>query len=1060
MKVQICRKINIAAILILAFFSSVSFGWNQTCDLNGDGYIEAKDFSGFTSYWLDNCTTGGCLTADFNGDNTINFKDYALFASNWKQVDPQLLAHYQFSENYIDSTGHGNDGIGVGNANTTGGVLNLDGVNSYMNCNHFIFPQGSNVLDQVTICAKIKTSAASLYDWTSIISGGGNWDFRYGYDLNVWECYGAGAIQTAATVTWDGYWHHIAAVLNVSEGKQKLYIDGTLAVSVDTTGAFDSWGNPLVGAFPGWGAGPIRFFNGQMDEVRFYSRALTETEIIALFAEAVTNGPLSAVEKNIGVPTIKYDGQWLTIPGYSCLANWPNQLNFENPIAKASPVGTKLFDFPITTTGYSGLPDASTGPTTYNWSTVDLYYGTARTLKNGGWYDYNNNLISANPNVILLPRLCTDAPAWWLNDPSNQSEMEIMDDGTSQSTNFSQYGSNPGILPRSGPFASLASAKYRQMVKKTLEDFIDYAKQKGYLENTIGFEISTLATEEGYWWGSGRSELAGFSVPTRDAFRQWLRTKYNNSNTALQASWNNPSVTFDTAQLPTRAWRLDRLNSYTFRDIDNKMSVVDFYQFWSDLIPDFIDFCADVIKNKTANTKIVGAFYAYMYEFNANPEFGHNGLGRFLKSPNLDYAFVTSSYFNRGLGGVDQLRGPAYSTQLHNKLWFHSDDMATVYEPDIMRGMGFSEAGVAENLLYHGYSDTYEKNKWQLRRVSGFNTCNGFYQHHLELWALANNPTYGWLCHYGMSSSDPIAAEIGNLNQFLDNSKNYDRSSNSQILAVIDEYSCGYTASMKLLQVTLRNPQLALQRIGAPVDQILLDDLSLINPAQYKMIVFLNCWNLNDTHRSVIDSLKNNNRMLVFCYAGGYFNGKNYSSTNIKNACGMNIEASVLGESLSTPPQITIQPQYHPLAQNIYNAGLTTFGSTEQCCRMMYAADSAGTILGFYPGTGWTNMAITEPTGWKGVWMITSDIPAGVYRELAKFANVHIYNHGDDALYANKSYVTIHPGSAGNRTIYFPYHVTIYDALTEGAPLATNVTSYTRGYQLGETMIYRYVVVP
>jgi hypothetical protein len=46
-----------------------------------------------------------------------------------------------------------------------------------------------------------------------------------------------------------------------------------------------------------------------------------------------------------------------------------------------------------------------------------------------------------------------------------------------------------------------------------------------------------------------------------------------------------------------------------------------------------------------------------MLEFGGDPEFGHNALGRLLRSKHLDFAVVTASYFDRTLGpGADYAR--------------------------------------------------------------------------------------------------------------------------------------------------------------------------------------------------------------------------------------------------------------------------------------------------------------------------------------------------------------------------------------------------------------------
>lgn len=97
----------------------------------------------------------------------------------------------------------------------------------------------------------------------------------------------------------DDQWHHVVFVYDATDSKVKAYVDGVLRVTSGTVtkggaprGAtpFGNTGNLVVG---GWnkhagigGAqdGWIHSFSGDMDQFRLYGKALTATEIQALFA--------------------------------------------------------------------------------------------------------------------------------------------------------------------------------------------------------------------------------------------------------------------------------------------------------------------------------------------------------------------------------------------------------------------------------------------------------------------------------------------------------------------------------------------------------------------------------------------------------------------------------------------------------------------------------------------------------------------------------------------------------------------------------------------------------
>lgn len=102
----------------------------------------------------------------------------------------------------------------------------------------------------------------------------------------------------------DGNWHHVVAVRE-TQTTARLYIDG-VSVDTDSNGSMgtiltEAGGtSPMIGAFNSGGAGS--FFNGRIDDVRLYNRALTAGEIEALYNMAPE--PLTCPANYVEVPPL------------------------------------------------------------------------------------------------------------------------------------------------------------------------------------------------------------------------------------------------------------------------------------------------------------------------------------------------------------------------------------------------------------------------------------------------------------------------------------------------------------------------------------------------------------------------------------------------------------------------------------------------------------------------------------------------------------------------------------------------------------------------------------
>jgi hypothetical protein len=92
--------------------------------------------------------------------------------------------------------------------------------------------------------------------------------------------------DTCAPAT-DSLWHFVVAIYD--NGATSLYIDGLLGGSNTISGMTHSPVNVRFGSLAEGGPW-MHFWEGSLDDIRFYDRALGEPEILALYQEGGWSG--------------------------------------------------------------------------------------------------------------------------------------------------------------------------------------------------------------------------------------------------------------------------------------------------------------------------------------------------------------------------------------------------------------------------------------------------------------------------------------------------------------------------------------------------------------------------------------------------------------------------------------------------------------------------------------------------------------------------------------------------------------------------------------------------
>jgi len=250
---------------------------------------------------------------DLSGDCVVDFEDVKEMQDEWLAKDyntptsnpgtGNLLAYYQFEGDYTDSSGNGRNGTAVNNVDTVYdadrdcNVLELPGSGDYVNigggspCDTNTW---ADVNGPITLAAWFKRGDLSE-NWQPIVAKGeGAWRLQT-YDLFglCFSCTGVGEGEEwgieicGGEYVNDGQWHHGAGVYDPNAdgdgtGKMYLYANGYLVSSHDANGViskgYDSNDVTLGGNFDDL----PNTFDGYIDEVRIYNKALSQQEVAYL----------------------------------------------------------------------------------------------------------------------------------------------------------------------------------------------------------------------------------------------------------------------------------------------------------------------------------------------------------------------------------------------------------------------------------------------------------------------------------------------------------------------------------------------------------------------------------------------------------------------------------------------------------------------------------------------------------------------------------------------------------------------------------------------------------
>ena len=224
-----------------------------------------------------------------------------------------LVGYWPFNGNANDESGNGNHGTVNGatlssdRSGKANSAYSFDGSSNYIESNlNFSIKSG------ITFSCWGKITSLGKNDpqlYMSVVSG------KYSGIAGVWDgsiinnkvfTIGGSQIVTSTTNFNLNTWVHLTYSYDQQTGISKFYQNGILQGTLTETNSITNFNLLRIGRHlsDSWGYG--WYFNGQLDDIAIYNRALNEQEITALYTE---NNPCTSV------PTINAEGPTTFVEG-------------------------------------------------------------------------------------------------------------------------------------------------------------------------------------------------------------------------------------------------------------------------------------------------------------------------------------------------------------------------------------------------------------------------------------------------------------------------------------------------------------------------------------------------------------------------------------------------------------------------------------------------------------------------------------------------------------------------------------------------------------------------
>ncbi len=498
---------------------------------------------------------------------------------------------------------------------------------------------------------------------------------------------------------------------------------------------------------------------------------------------------------------------------------------------------------------------------------------------------------------------------------------------------------------------------WRAETAESLQEFLRQIEAR-YGDRVFAYSLLCGSSTEWYTnsQGRGRPEAAIREHPIKTAcFRQFT---------------GDPTATMPPLE------ELQRTSHGALRDPVADAAALRYWRFHHEVIGDAIVYFCRKAQEVLQHRKLLGLFYGYLTQLNSSRllQEGHLGYERVWRSPDLDMIYAPAKYGKpRAFEGASGYLLTVDSLDLRDKLVFQEIDHTT----HVARG-------TVENGRTIPGADTKFKTAFETRQVL-----------RREFALTRTKRTALWWFDFlgGNYASPEMMAMVAELARVQERLRDVPMRSVAQIAVFGDVQSMYHAnAGSSLADDLLVQPPDALARIGAPYDIYNFSDIDhpQLSFAQYKLLIFLNAFCIPHHKREFIRAeLQTGNRTLLWVYAPDYIRKDGFSGEGISEITGITVAARTGDDSL-------------------VQSGRERFGFSKKVTPLFEVRDKAAEVLGIYASNAAPALVRKRFSQHTAVYSAVGNLPAAIYREIARTAGVHIYYEGTDPTCINSRLFGIH----------------------------------------------------
>lgn len=569
---------------------------------------------------------------------------------------------------------------------------------------------------------------------------------------------------------------------------------------------------------------------------------------------------------------------------------------------------------------------------------------------------------------------------------------------------------------------SVSDEAFWSDARELLKQFVSSTKALPSAEHILGLHL-----DRGEWFNAAG---AGYDISqaATEGFRSWLRTRYGNDLVAFRAMWFDGQVKFNTVQIPKYQGE-DAAAEGFMRTNRRDRSYVDYHLFLSDATVNRISDLAYAVKEASEGYFLVGVSYGYTFEW-SHPASGHLGLGKLLRTREVDYIAGPPSYRSREPGGDAPFPVPIDSLALNRKLYISEEDFKTSIgeyrEPDDYNPV-IRTPQALESVHWRGIGAAL---------AHGTGAC------WMDLWG------NGWL------NTQTIWERGAKAHDLLVHRMKTGQT-DPDVAVFIDERALAYLVDQHSFALLVQDVRESVLRSGLSAGFYLLSDLAhRENFPDCKLYVFLNAWDIRPEHRLAIKTrLQQRGKVLFWLYCAGMFDSGREALERAREITGIAIKPQPFHSKTGT----TMLNRRHPLCEAFAGKGLIGGAHVDPS---YFAIPENGVVLGEYSSSGLPSFVVREfnedpdtSKHWTSVFMGEPFVTPGLLRGLAQMAGAHVWNYHSDVVHVRPPFLTVHCTGAGQRAIALPRNWSAFNLLSNQWEAEESSTIRIQGHD-GSTHLF------